>query len=176
MNGLHLVTVLATNGDGPGSVVTVRSLCDRKLACRRALKTIEGGGKEADVEARGVKVYASPGYAGSGVFVVAAEGGRGECAIVWRAAFDEGDFLLLWVFFFQGSDCQVRSRTEGRGGRSAYLRIVPFSTVYQILLERVCLVCRTQSEMRGNGACPLSLSRQGALRLVGEGRGVVKMT
>lgn len=98
MDGLHLVTVLETDGGGPGSVVTVRSLCDQKLACRRALKTIEAGGKEADVEARGVKVYVSPGYAGSGVFVVAAEGGRGECAIVWRAAFDEGDFFFFNVF------------------------------------------------------------------------------
>ena len=95
MGGLHLVTILATNGDGPGPVVSVRSLCSRKLACRRTLKPTKGGEKEARVEARGVKVYVSPGYAGSGVFVVAAEGARGECAIVWRAAFDEGEFLLF---------------------------------------------------------------------------------
>ena len=95
MGGLHLVTVLATDGDGPGTVVTVRSLCDRKLACRRALKTTEGGDEEAGVEARGVKVYVSPGYAGSGDFVVAAEGAEGGCAKIWRAAFDEGGYLFV---------------------------------------------------------------------------------
>ncbi|CAN0404864.1 unnamed protein product, partial [Laminaria digitata] len=92
MDGLHLVTVLATDGDGPVPVVTVRSLCDRNLACRRALRITKSGNKEeeeAGIEARGVKVYVSPGYAGSGVFVVAAEGAEGQCAVIWRAAFDE---------------------------------------------------------------------------------------
>ena len=42
--------------------------------------------------AQGVKVYASPGY-GGGVFAVAAGGGKGECAKVWRGNFDEGDCL-----------------------------------------------------------------------------------
>lgn len=98
MDGLHLVTVLATDGDGPDPVVTVRSLCNRKLACRHTLKNTEGGEKEAGVEARRVKVYVSPGYAGSGVFVVAAEGGQGECAIVWRATFDEGDVSFSFSF------------------------------------------------------------------------------
>lgn len=123
MDGLHLVTVLATDGDGPGPVVTVRSLRDRTLTCRRALNTTASDGKEAGVAANRVKVYASPGYAGSGVFVVAAGGGEGECAIIWRAAFDEGNFLFS--SFLRLLNVGLPSVCAERNGRGASLNIVP---------------------------------------------------
>ncbi len=98
---VYLLTVLGADAGGgdPGSSdhpsLSIRSLGDRNVASRcpipPAAANVEDGAKSPVVRSRrGARVYAPPGY-GGGVFVVAAEGGRAECARVWRGTFDEGN-------------------------------------------------------------------------------------
>ncbi|CAM9724069.1 unnamed protein product [Ectocarpus sp. 6 AP-2014] len=92
LTDVHLLVVLGANsqssGDGP--VLSIRSLRDRSVTCRCPLSSSSDDVGEAGAVARqpGTRVYASPGY-GGGVFVVAAEGGSGGCARIWRGSFDE---------------------------------------------------------------------------------------
>lgn len=101
LTDIYLLTVLGTDGEagGGGALLSIRSLCDRSVSCRCPLTSADDDDDDdgddnnetcLGANKRGVKVYASPGY-GGGVFAVAAEGGQGECAKVWRGTFDEGD-------------------------------------------------------------------------------------
>lgn len=107
LTDIYLLTVLGADGaaGGGGPLLSIRSLSDRSVTSRCPLKYPDADAKEARVVAskRGAKVYVSPGY-GGGVFVVAVEGGDGECAKVWRGTFDEGD----WSGFFFGSIMVLR--------------------------------------------------------------------
>ena len=114
---IYLLTVLGAGAgaDARGPVLSIRSLSDRSVTCRFPLACADdGNGDEAAGLAatnRGVlKVYAAPGY-GGGVFAVAAEAERGECARVRRGTFDEGDWSgLSRVVFVSGRDLAARVR------------------------------------------------------------------
>lgn len=93
LTDVYLLVVLGANAQssGNGPVLSIRSLRDRSVTFRCPLSSSLDDVGETGAVARqpGTRVYASPGY-GGGAFVVAADGGSGECAKIWRGTFDEG--------------------------------------------------------------------------------------
>lgn len=119
--GLYLLAVLETDEGGNAPVVSIRALRDRDATCRCLLI---GMGEEV----HGARVYVSPGY-GGGVFVVAADGGGGTCAKIWRGTFDEGDRPLTsctWsdITIYWQITWVIGLRTLGRARRDSIVAVV----------------------------------------------------